>query len=167
MNAKIQFITALREEFDRWEMFLAGLSEGQTMAPQFPSNWSIKDVIAHLRAWQQVSSARLEAALTNTQPAFPQWLDGLPPESEENREQYNARIQHEYQEQSWSSVHQLWKEGFLRFLELAQAMPEKDLLETGRYSWLKAYPLSAVLHGSLNHHKEHFESFARPSRDEN
>ena len=45
----------------------------------------------------------------------------------------------------------------MRFLELAEAVPEKDLLEIERYSWLREYPISAVLLGSNGHHEEHLE----------
>ena len=82
MNDKAQIITALKEEFNRWEGLLAGISEDQITAPHLPSILSIKDVIAHLRAWQLVSIARLEAALINREPEFPKWLAGLDPEAE-------------------------------------------------------------------------------------
>jgi hypothetical protein len=49
-----------------------------------------------------------------------------------------------------------WRVGFLRCLDLAEAIPEKDLLEAGRYPWLPGYPLVAVLLGSYEHHEEHF-----------
>jgi hypothetical protein len=42
-------------------------------------------------------------------------------------------------------------------LELAESIPEKDLLEIGKYPWLREYPLSAVLLGSYEHHEEHLE----------
>ena len=134
---------------------MAGLSEEQITTPHLPSGLSIKDVIAHLRAWQQVSIARLEAALFDRDPELPKWLAGLDPESEDNRDKYNDWIYQANRESPWSNVHRVWKEGFLRFLELAEAIPEKDLLEIGRYPWLKEYPLSAVLVGSYEHHEEH------------
>jgi len=71
MNGKQQILTTLREDFSRWEELLASMSEEQITAPQLPSNLSIKDVIAHLRAWQQRSIARLEAAVLNRNPSFP------------------------------------------------------------------------------------------------
>ena len=55
MNMKDHILTALREQFNRWEKLLASMSDEQITAPHLPSNWSIKDVIAHLRAWQQRS----------------------------------------------------------------------------------------------------------------
>jgi len=82
------------------------------------------------------------------------WLD---PESEENRDRYNDWIYQAYHEQPWSSVHRIWREGFLRFLELGQAIPEDDLLAAGKYPWLEGYPLYAVLQGSYEHHDEHLD----------
>ena len=157
MSEKTQLLNMLKDEFSRWEELLARLSEEQITAPLPSSDLSIKDGIAHLRAWQQVSIARLDAALQNKDPEFPGWLAGQHPESDENRDEYNERIYQAYRGHSWSSVHSAWKEGFLRFLELAQAIPEADLLATGRYAWLKEYPLSAVLLGSYGHHEEHLE----------
>jgi hypothetical protein len=157
MNDKQQMLTTLREVFNRWETLLAGLSEAQITAPQPGDNLSIKDVIAHLRAWQQVSIARLEAAQRNQEPVFPAWLRGSHPDSEEETDEFNARIYETYQEQSWSQVHQAWREGFLRFLELGEAIPEELLLDTERYPWLNGYALFAVLRGSYGHHEEHLE----------
>lgn len=158
MNSKQEILTKLKEEFNRWEELLADLSEEQIIAPHLPSNFSIKDVIAHLRAWQQVTVARLEAALLDREPEFPMWLAGLDPESESYLDQFNARIYEIYHEQPWSSVRRDWRNGFLRVLELGGAIPEKDLLDAGRYSWLEGHPLCLVLTGTYeHHHDDHLE----------
>jgi hypothetical protein len=154
MNGKQQILTTLREEFSRWEELLASMSEEQITAPHLPSSLSFKDVIAHLRAWQQRSIARLEAAVLNREPEFPRWPAELDPDSEDDPAQINAWIYETYREQPWSSVHQDWREGFLRFLELGEAIPEKDLLDAGRYPWMEGQPLSLVLLGSYEHHHE-------------
>jgi len=157
MENKKQIITMLREEFSRWEELLVCLSEEQINVPLTPSTFSIKDTLAHLRAWQQVSIARLEAAQLNKEPVFPTWSAGLDPESEE-AEPFNARIYEIYHQESWSRVHQDWRDGFHRFLKLAQEIPENDILDTKKYSWLKGYDLFAVLQGSYEHHHiDHFE----------
>ncbi len=149
----------LREEFGHWEELLAGMSDEQINTPQPPSNWSVKDVIAHLRAWQQISIARLEAALFNTSPVFPGWLGGMDPfdaESDDHRDETNARIFSENHVLPWANVHRAWREGFLRLLELGEAVAEEALLDAERYTWLEGYPLSAVLEGTYEHHLEHF-----------
>ncbi len=157
MNDKQHILTTLRAEFNRWEQLLASLSEEQITAPQLPADWSIKDVIAHLRAWQQRSIARLEAALLNREPEFPKWPAELDPEAEGQPHQLNAWIYETYRDQPWSSVHRDWREGFLRFLELGEAIAEKDLLDAGRYPWMEGQPLAFILQASYEHHQEHEE----------
>lgn len=76
---KKQILALLREELNRWEELLAGLSDAQILTPHSHSIMSTKDVVGHLRAWQQVSNARLEAAQHNSEPAFPDWLQEQTP----------------------------------------------------------------------------------------
>ena len=157
MNMKEHIPTALREQFDRWGDLLASLSEEQITAPLLPSDWSIKDVIAHLRTWQQRSIARMEAALFNREPEFPRWLAGVDPDSEGNTDRTNAWIYETCREQLWLKVYQNWIAGFLRFLESGEGISEKDLLDAGRYPWLKGFPLAFILLASYDHHQEHYE----------
>jgi hypothetical protein len=158
MNDKQGILIALREESDRWEALLAGLGEEQITAPQLSDGWSIKDVIAHLRAWQQRSIARLEAALLGREPEYPVWPAQLDPEMEGEPHDLNAWLYAAYRDQPWPSVYGDWREGFLRFLELGEKIPENDLLAVGRYAWLEGYALIAVLQGSCEHHREHAEN---------
>jgi hypothetical protein len=157
VNDKQHILTNLRDEFNRWEELLASLSAEQITAAQLSDNWSIKDVVAHLRAWQQRSIARLEAALRSKEPEYPAWPAQFDPEAEGQPHDLNAWLYATYQDQPWSSVRQDWRQGFLRFLELAEAIPEQDLLDAGKYAWLEGYALFAVLQGSYEHHREHAE----------
>ena len=157
MNMKDHILTALREQFTCWVELLASLSDEQITTPHFSDNWSIKDVITHLWAWQQISIARLEAAVFNQEPEFPKWVVESPGDWEENTDQTNARIYEAYHEKPWSEVHENWRNGFLRFLESGSLIAEKDLLDGDRYPWLKGYSLAFILVASYDHHQEHLE----------
>ena len=148
----------LREEFHRWEELLSSLSEEQINAPDLPGDWSIKDVIAHLRGWQERSVAYCEAALLDREPVFPEWPTGPDPESKENLDRTNEWIYENHRGLPWPDVHRAWKDGILQLLELGEKIPEKDLLDPGRYPWLEGDPLSVVFLGSYeHHHEEHLE----------
>lgn len=162
---KDHILAALREEFNRWEELLAGMSEEQVTTPHRSSSWSIKDEIAHLWAWQQRSIARVEAALRDQEPAFPAWPAGLDPDSEDNTDRVNAWIYATHRDQPWPQIHQDWREGFLRFLEGAEAIAERDLLDAGRYPWLHGYPLALILIASYDHHHEHLEKLIARLRE--
>jgi hypothetical protein len=159
MNDKAQVKTLLRDIYNRWEYFLASLSEAQITVPNHFGHWSIKDVVAHLRAWQQVSIARLEAALEDHEPEFSDWPPGFDPEppTHADLDKINAWVYETHRDQPWPQVHAEWRAGFVHFLDLAQAIPEAELFERGRHPWLDDYPLAAVLEGSCAHHEEHLE----------
>lgn len=156
MDMKDHILSALRDEFERWEGLLAGMSEQEITARRLPSDLSIKDVLAHLWAWQQRSIARLEAACLNRDPQYPEWATGLDPDSEASTEQANAWIHEAYLNQPWEAVHQNWKEGFDKFLQLGADLSEEDLLEKD-YPWLGGYALYMILVSSYSHHRiEHY-----------
>jgi hypothetical protein len=155
MKGKEQILSALRDEFNRWHKALEGLSQEEASAQSLPADRSVKDVVAHLWAWQQLSIARLDAALRDGEPELPGWPAGVDPEAEEGVEQINAWVRDRYGEEAWPVVQRRWREGFERFLELAAAVPEEDLLAEGRYTWLDGHPLYLVLVGSHEHHQEH------------
>jgi membrane protease YdiL (CAAX protease family) len=155
MDDKQQILRSLEEEFNHWESLLAALSDEQITGPRLPGGWSIKDVMAHLWAWQQRTIARLEAAAHHKEPEFPVWPAEFDPEAEGQPHQLNAWIHATYKDKPWPEVYAGWREGFLHFRELAHEIPERDLLKPGRYSWLGGNPLSLVIRASYEHHVEH------------
>ena len=161
MNMKDHILTALGEQFNSWEELLASLSEEQITAPHFDLDWSIKDVVAHLWGWQQISIARMEAGMLNREPESPQWVMDLSGAWEEDADKTNARIYEINHEKPWAEIHENWRNGFLRFLELGSKISERDLLDGDRYPWLKGYSLAAILVASYDHHQEHLEKLIK------
>jgi hypothetical protein len=117
-------------------------------------------VIAHLRAWQQRSIARLEAALHSREPDYPAWPERFDPEEEGQPHDLNAWLYEQSRDKPWPTVYNEWRSGFLRFLALAESISEQDLLQAGKYPWLEGYALFDVLQGSYEHHQEHAEYLA-------
>ncbi|HTO99899.1 MAG TPA: ClbS/DfsB family four-helix bundle protein [Anaerolineales bacterium] len=158
MSTKQQLLDELNDEYVRWERLLSRLEEAELVAPQLPAGLSVKDVLAHLWAWQQLSIARLESAQQGRPPHHKMDPDGLDPEAEQNLDRINAWIRESNQHRPWPEVYQDWRRGFQLFIQLARAIPEERLLEQGRYDWLYGQPLAAVLEGSFaHHHEEHYE----------
>ena len=153
-------LETLRAEFARWEALLGGLSAAQITAPQLDEGWSVKDVVAHLWTWQQRSVARLEAARDGHEPVYPAWPTQLDPELEDQPHALNAWLYQATRDQPWPQIYASWHANFTRFLELAAALSEADLLEQDRYPWLPGYALIEVLHGTAEHHAEHAEYLA-------
>lgn len=165
-NEKRKILQMLREEVDLWDELLSGLSEEQITRPVPNSQWSIKDELAHLWAWQQITAARMEAAAHDREPEFPEWPERLGPDPEEDVDQTNAWIYDTYRDKPWPNLYADWRGQFLRVIELAQQIPASSLLDPAKYPWMKGYDLYAALQGSYEHHEEHLERLAAGSNGE-
>lgn len=157
MNMKEHLLTALKEQLNRWEELLDHLGNNQINALLAPSNWSIKDELSHLRAWQQRTISRLEAALSDQEPVFPKWLPTLDPDLEVSTDQINAWIYETHRDESWVTVRQNWKDGFSQLLELGERISERDMMDESRYTWMEMRPLALILIGTYDHHQEHLD----------
>lgn len=157
MNMKDHILAALKEQFDRWEELLGSLSEEKISKPSFENDWSIKDVVAHLWAWQQISIARMEAGLHDHEPEFPRWIVVSVENWEEDADRVNALTFERHHNKTWSEVHRNWSDQFLRLLDLGEKFSERDLLDGDRYQWLNGYSLVFILVASYDHHQEHLE----------
>ncbi len=160
MNMKSHILAALREQLEAWEATLARLGEAAIVARAVPSDWSIKDELAHLWAWQQRTLARVEAARLDREPEFPAWPFDPNDESEKGTERINTWIHETNRDLPWSSVHQNWRDCFLRVLDAAERITERDLLDSGRYAWLNGHAIAVFLLGTYDHHQEHFEKLS-------
>jgi hypothetical protein len=157
MNMKDHILAAMREQFESWEKLLASLSEQEITTPHFDFDWSIKDVMAHLWAWQQISIARMEGGVLDREPEYPKWIVESIENWEEDANRVNALTFERNHEKPWSEIYHNWKNGFLRFLELGVKISERDLLDGDRYPWMKGYSLAGILIASYDHHQEHLE----------
>jgi hypothetical protein len=157
MNMKGHILTAMREQFERWEELLSKLSEEQISTPRFDLGWSIKDVMAHLWGWQQISVARMEGGLHDREPQFPAWVNELGKVWEEDANRTNDRIYELNHQKSWTEMHESWRSGFLSLLEAGNGISERDLLDGDRFPWLNGYSLAFILVASYEHHQEHYE----------
>jgi hypothetical protein len=155
---KQHILSALGEERDAWVEQLASLSddEEQIAAQLLPSPWTVKDILAHLMAWQQRTRARCKAVLNNREPDFPKWPAGLDPNAEDV-DTINAWIYESHRSRPWEQVYQDWKDGFQELLDVAQDIPESDLIASEKYTWLHGYSMAAILIATYDHHKEHLE----------
>jgi hypothetical protein len=157
MNMKDHILTALKEQFEAWEGLLVKLTEEEITAPKFDLDWSIKDVIAHLWAWQQISIARMEGGLYKREPRLTAWIVESVENWEEDADRVNALTFETQHQKPWAEIHQNWKIGFLHFIQLGSAIAERDLLDGDKYPWLKGYSLALILIASYDHHQEHLE----------
>jgi hypothetical protein len=158
MENKIEILNRLNTTYRQWLELIASLSEEHFQEPLLHSDWSIKDIIAHLWSWQQASVARADAALKGGAPDYPEWWKACGPDPEEDVDRTNAYLYAANKNKDWSTVYNNWKDQFQHYLELLEQIPEINLLQEGRFTWMGNYALAASVIGSCEHHEEHYET---------
>jgi hypothetical protein len=155
---KQELVTQLNDVFEAWETELGQYDTDWLTTPgHVEEERSVKDILAHLTGWQQVSVARLEAARDGKEPNYPRWSPELDVVHETDNNAVNAWIFGAYSAKTWDEVHDEWRDRFRYVLELAGAIPEEKWFIPGVPAWLGEYQLSAVLEGSWEHHSEHLD----------
>jgi hypothetical protein len=155
MSSVKDTVDSLRIEFKLWQGLLLNCKEKPADCAENHDQWTLKEVLAHLTSWQEVTLDRLVAARLNESPDYPAWFPGADPETDDELNRVNAQIYETYQGQSLSEIMKEWERRFSEILIVCQFLSEPEFLDSDRYAWLSGYPLVAVLDGTLEHHREH------------
>lgn len=82
-GTKAALLDWVRRERAGWELLLAEVGEARMNEPGAMGEWSFKDLLSHLTAWQQFAQGPLEEALMGDCPA-PPWPTDLNPEQDQS-----------------------------------------------------------------------------------
>jgi hypothetical protein len=69
--SKAALLDVIVTERQALESLLEGLSDAQLIQPGVVADWSIKDILAHIAAWERLAQDRIHAALTGEPLKFP------------------------------------------------------------------------------------------------
>jgi hypothetical protein len=121
----------LRAEHEAFEAVLVPLSGMQMTTPGVTDQWSIKDVLAHVTAWERYVLDRLQAALHGTEPTF--IVDAV---TDEETGQANAQFCEEARPLPLGEVLATFRSTHQQMLDTAAALSDADLATLGRFPWL-------------------------------
>ena len=130
--------TILALEHEGWAAWWAHL-EGVEPDATRPDGWSLKDVIAHIAAWQRYSAERL-AALGRGEP------DPGPPAAEDD---FNTGAREASLSRSWEEVRAEAERAHRGFVATIEAVPEDTF---ARNEGLGAFVVAA---NGAEHYEEH------------
>jgi hypothetical protein len=159
---KASILDELRSKYVALEAILAPLDEAQMTKTGVIGDWSIKDILAHITAWQDRLLAWLHAARHNEEPT----ISG--PDSEEEMDRLNEQFYKENRSRPLADVLGGFRSSYLQIVEAVQAMPEEDLIDPHRFAWLNGDSLRQLVAGdTYDHYEEHRQQIeewlARPN----
>lgn len=153
--SKLEFLRTMRSERERWEALLAGAREAQMVQPGAAGDWSLKDVVAHLTAYERGLVEWLQAAARGESLVFPD-LD------HPDVDHRNAIIFARNRDRPLAEVLQESEQVFQRLLGLVEALSEEELTDPARTEWFvsprwkQARPLfKCIADDSYTHYQQH------------
>ena len=118
------------------EKVLSPLNEAQMTAAGVNGDWSIKDVLVHITAWQHRLLAQMQAATRGEEPA----IYGLDITGEE-MDRLNEQFYEENKTRPLNEVLGDFQSIHSQMLAAVQAMTGEDLTDPHRFAWTGSKPL--------------------------
>jgi hypothetical protein len=151
-DALLDRIRAGRNDFDT---VLLAVPPEAVNEPLFAGGWSVKDLVAHIAAYEQWTAAQIMAAIEGRR-ATDQDLYGVEelPEDPEgwDLDRQNAAIRERYAELSYPDALAFAEASFNRLLSALTALPDDDVVRPGVQSWTEGQAVIDVVPGQTYRH---------------
>lgn len=146
-------LEAIRAGYGAFEALLSRLSPGQMVQTGVEGVWSVKDILAHIVAWQQEMVGWLEQI---SRGELPEWLMST---TDFDVHQWNHQAYLKNRGMSLDEAQDAFGRAFDQALGTVAVTPEEILLESGRFPRLGDEPLwHVVAANTWWHYEEHGES---------
>jgi hypothetical protein len=149
--SKPELLKRIRSERQYLAETLAQLSEDQMVKPGAEAAWSVKDMLAHLVAWEEYLVQWVDQILRGQAPELPAGVGGI--------DQVNAEIYEENKDRPLTEVLTEFQTSYQEVLRCTEAASEEILLQTGLFPAWGDTPLwDVVASNTYWHYQEHGEA---------
>ena len=145
MDKRNQLLDLLEKSHQNELRFIAGLSEEERVVSGTEQGWAVKDEIAHIAAWNAITSERFRAFMADERPPEYDDLDA-----------FNDEIFQRHKGDSWQVVEDFHEQSYQELLEQVRFITEDDLLDGQRYDWMRGRSLwRRAVHTGFFHPQGH------------
>jgi Protein of unknown function (DUF1706) len=152
---KSELLDTMRAERAYFEELLARVGEEKMAQPGVDGNgeWSVKDILAHVAAYEEWTAGEIRAAITG-EPAPPNEDDEAHQEDWWETNRRNARIYILNRDRPLEEIMAKSRQAFERLLAAVEMIPEEDL--SGPQEWTYGEPLAKMIPvQSYAHYQDH------------
>jgi len=155
--SKKQLLAELQSEQAAWLALLDEIGEENMTQPEASSDWSIKDIVAHITGWRRRTVLRFRAALDPTVDVISYWPAEL--DEDDEVDEINAWIYKANQDRPLADVLTDSREVFQQLVAEVSALSDEQLNDPQRFPWLEGERLTGAL--IFGHFHEEHESDMR------
>ncbi len=158
---KAELLERMRAGREEWDALVSQIPDGVRSEPMLPDGWSVKDLIAHVAAYENWTAAQMRAA-SEGRAATDMELYGveeLPPDPEGwDLDRQNAAIYARYKDMPLADVSTFSARAFVDLIAAVESLSEEDLATPGAQSWAGDATLLALIPGQCYaHYAQHID----------
>lgn len=146
-TSKQDLLNAIEKERSALEAFLEPLTADQMMMPGIVGEWSAKDVLAHLIAWEQMVLGWYNAGLRGEMPELP-----APGFKWNETPQLNQQIYEKHRDWPLDQVMAQFRASHLEILGVIQELSNEKLFTAGHFAWTKKNTLGTYMVSATSSH---------------
>ncbi len=146
-TSKAQLLKDIQAERRRLEKTLSTLEAAEMVQAGAVGTWSVKDVLAHLAAWEKLFLDWYQAGIQGSAP-------GTLPVGMGKRaiDALNQQIYTQNQGRSLEEILAEFQASYRQILAVIEAIPEGDMFSCGRFSWTGELALVDYIAGNTCSH---------------
>lgn len=139
-----QIIHHLVRTIERLQEMSEGLSEDQLRVRPEEKKWAIKEIVAHLAAFEPVATGRLKAMLTQDNPSIQLYDTNVWAATDHIEEDFDENLQKFITQRK-------------RTLEVLKKIREKDWLRPGKHPEVESYSMQVAAERLASHDSNHLK----------
>jgi hypothetical protein len=141
---KAELLQRLQEKRVDFDNLIATVPLSTVEAPNLPNGWSVKDLLAHVAAYERWMAGNLQADNEGRTPTSDDLYDGgveLEAGDPFDLDTLNASIHAHFRDKSWQEIRAFAGDAYARLVQAITNSPDEDFNRDSLHTWLD--------HGSL------------------
>ncbi len=154
---KMQLLDAIRAEHERMEGLLSLMSEWQLTASLLDAQWSVKDSLAHLAAWEKLMLTWVGSSQRGVPPVVftPNFIH-VEGQDDAELDRFNAHLYEQSKSRTLDEVLADFRSTHAQVIETLSQLSEADVFDPQRFPWRKGVPLlTTIASNTFEHYREH------------
>jgi hypothetical protein len=157
--SKADLIQKVNQAYAEMSAILDALLEDQMIEPGVMEGYSIKDLLAHLAAWERLCVNWIRTSLQGEQPV--RWAPGFEVNSDdpvESLNRLNERIYKDYRDSTLRETLADFRIAHEKCLGAIQLLSDEQLNDPQLFEWLNGHPVWQIIAAnSYEHYREHLD----------
>ena len=146
-NNKTDLLVAIENDWGALNKCLESFTPQEMIEPDIVGYWSVKDVLAHLSAWEGMCLGWYQTGVRGETPQLPS------PGFKWNQiTELNQQIYEEHQDDTLEEVLEIFRESSREILDLIRELSNEQLFTAGHYAWTKKNTLGTYLVSNTSSH---------------